>query len=120
MIVGAIDISGMQSPGGGAVPYLEPKHQTGMKPSIISIYHTPVISSHDWAVQFSVVGCLRENLKSLWEANEGRACEACTRNNWQKKGIFYIGGGAETKSDFNFVKRIVFKFEMVKNVTLVE
>ena len=31
MIVGAIDISGMQSPGGGAVPYLEAKHQTGMK-----------------------------------------------------------------------------------------
>ena len=26
----------------------------------------------------------------------------------------------QTKSDFNFVKRIVFKFEMVKNVTLVE
>ena len=54
MIVGAIDISGMQSPGGGAVPYLEPKHQTGMKPSIISIYHTPVISSHDWGTIF---GC---------------------------------------------------------------
>ena len=53
MIVGAIDISGMQSPGGGALPYLEAKHQTGMKPSIISIYHTPVISSHDWGTIFS-------------------------------------------------------------------
>ena len=29
-----------------------------------------------------------------------------------------IGGGDQTKSDFNFVKRIVLKFEMVKNVTL--
>ena len=38
MIVGAIDISGMQSPGGGAVPYLEPKHQSGMKPQ----YHLDI------------------------------------------------------------------------------
>ena len=35
------------------------------------------------------------------------------------RGTIGVGGGAETKSDFNFVERIVLKFEIVKNVTLV-
>ena len=80
--------------------------------SIISIYHTPVISSHDWGTIFSCWLCAREF--EIFMGSE--RTEGVQGLHARQKAI---GGGDQTKSDFNFVKRIVLKFEMVKNVTLV-
>ena len=85
-------------------------------PSIISIYHTPVISSHDWGTIFSCWLFAREF--EIFMGSERRASVPhLHEEQLAKKRLDW--GGAETKSDLNFVKRIVLKFEMVKNVTLV-
>lgn len=115
MIVGAIDISGMQSPGGGAVPYLEAKHQTGMKLQ----YHLDISHARHLKPWLGHNFQLLAVCKRIWNLYGRRTKGERATLARETIGKRVLGGGAQTKSDFNFVKRIVLKFEMVKNVTLV-
>ena len=115
MIVGAIDISGMQSPGGGAVPYLEAKHQTGMKLQ----YHLDISHARHLKPWLGHNFQLLAVCKRIWNLYGKRTKGERARLARETIGKRLLVGGAQTKSDFNFVKRIVLKFEMVKNVTLV-
>ena len=97
MIVGAIDISGMQSPGGGAVPYLEPKHQTGMKPSIISIYHTPVISSHDWGCTIFSCRLFAREYEIFMGSERRESVRGLHEKQLAKEGYFLYWGRSRDK-----------------------